>query len=227
MHISFTGRRVVIAGGSRGIGRSIALGFCAAGANVSICARGPDKLRQTAEELRRLGATVHDAVCDLSDGAAVVDYVDAAADALGGIDVLVNNASGFGRSDDEEGWAASIDVDLMATVVCKVRPAINAAYRAKAEALGVSLRAVYDKLDRTEPNISAELVRHTARTLGPVITSMGGERVAWLPGYRVKVLDGNHLAGTQHRLKELRTVGAGALPGKALVASFQLCIVST
>ena len=100
-------------------------------------------------------------------------------------------------------------VDLMATVVCKVRPAINAAYRAKAEALGVSLRAVYDKLDRTEPNISAELVRHTARTLGPVITSMGGERVAWLPGYRVKVLDGNHLAGTQHRLKELRTVGAG------------------
>lgn len=108
-------------------------------------------------------------------------------------------------------------VDLMATVVCKVRPAINAAYRAKAETLGVSLKAVYDKLDRTEPGVSAELVRHTARTLGPVITAMRGERAAWLPGYRVKVLDGNHLAGTQHRLKELRTVGAGALPGKALV----------
>jgi Transposase DDE domain len=108
-------------------------------------------------------------------------------------------------------------VDLMATVVCKVRPAINAAYRARAETLGVSLKAVYDKLDRTEPGASAELVRHTARTLGPVITAMGGERAAWLPGYRVKVLDGNHLAGTQHRLKELRTVGAGALPGKAPV----------
>jgi IS4 transposase len=108
-------------------------------------------------------------------------------------------------------------VDLMATVVCRVRPAINAAYRAKAETLGVSLKAVYDKLDRTEPGISAELVRHTARSLGPVITSMGGERAAWLPGHRVKVLDGNHLAGTEHRLKELRTVGAGALPGKALV----------
>src|SRR5690606_38240550 len=39
----------------------------------------------------------------------------------------------------------------------------------------------------------------------------------WLPGYRIKILDGNHLAGTQHRLKELRTIGAGALPGKALV----------
>jgi hypothetical protein len=46
---------------------------------------------------------------------------------------------------------------------------------------------------------------------------MGGERVAWLPGYRIKILDGNHLAGTEHRLKELRTIGAGALPGKALV----------
>ena len=89
--------------------------------------------------------------------------------------------------------------------------------RAKAEALGVSLRAVYDKLERTEPGLSAELVRHTARTLGPVITAMGGERAAWLPGYHVKILDGNHLAGTEHRLKELRTIGAGALPGKALV----------
>ncbi len=46
---------------------------------------------------------------------------------------------------------------------------------------------------------------------------MGGERAAWLPGYRVKVLDGNHLAGTEHRLKELRAIGAGAPPGKALV----------
>ena len=46
---------------------------------------------------------------------------------------------------------------------------------------------------------------------------MGGERAAWLPGYSIRILDGNHLAGTQHRLKELRTIGAGTLPGKALV----------
>ena len=108
-------------------------------------------------------------------------------------------------------------VDLMGSVVSKIQPAVNAAYRAKAEALGVSLRAVYDKLGRLEPGLSAELVRHTARTLAPVVAAMGGERAAWLPGYRVKILDGNHLAGTEHRLKELRTIGAGALPGKALV----------
>jgi IS4 transposase len=108
-------------------------------------------------------------------------------------------------------------VDLMGTVVCNVRPAIHAAFQANAESIGVSLRAVYDKIDRTEPGVSAELVRHTARTLAPVITAMGGERQPWLPGYPVKILDGNHLAGTQHRLKELRTIGAGALPGHALV----------
>jgi IS4 transposase len=108
-------------------------------------------------------------------------------------------------------------VDLMGTVVCDVRPAIHSAFQANAESIGVSLRAVYDKIDRTEPGVSAELVRHTARTLGPVITAMGGGRPAWLPGYSVKILDGNHLAGTEHRLKELRAIGAGALPGHALV----------
>jgi len=108
-------------------------------------------------------------------------------------------------------------VDLMSTVVCNVRPAIHAAFQANAETIGVSLRAVYDKIDHTEPGVSAELVRHTARTLGPVITAMGGGRPDWLPGYPVKILDGNHLAGTEHRLKELRSVGAGALPGHALV----------
>src|SRR4051794_7583512 len=108
-------------------------------------------------------------------------------------------------------------VDLMGTVVCNVRPAIHAAFQANAESIGVSLRAAYDKLARTEPGVSAELVRHTARTLAPVITAMGGGRPAWLPGHSIKILDGNHLAGTQHRLKELRAIGAGALPGHASV----------
>ncbi|HLS54934.1 MAG TPA: SDR family NAD(P)-dependent oxidoreductase [Zeimonas sp.] len=116
MHISFNRRRVLVAGGSRGIGRSIALGFAAAGADVAICARGVERLRQTEAELRNLGATVHAGVCDLADGDAVTDWVDDAAEALGGVDVLVNNASAFARGDDEADWGASIDVDLMASV---------------------------------------------------------------------------------------------------------------
>jgi IS4 transposase len=108
-------------------------------------------------------------------------------------------------------------VDLMSTVVCRIRPSINAAYKKHAPALGVTRKAVYDKLDRLEPAIAAALVRHTATALGPVVTAMGGELPPWLPGYRIRIVDGNHLAGTQHRLKELRSTGAGALPGHALV----------
>ena len=116
MEISFGNKNVVVTGGSRGIGRSIALAFAACGANVSICARGADKLRETQRELTEHGHQVHSAPCDLADGAAVTRYVAEAGAALGGIDVLVNNASGFGRGDDEAGWGVSIDVDLMASV---------------------------------------------------------------------------------------------------------------
>jgi hypothetical protein len=108
-------------------------------------------------------------------------------------------------------------VDLMGLVVCRIQPAIHAAYQAHAETIDATLRAVYDKLDHTEPGLSAALVSATAGRLGPVIDAMNGARAPLLPNYRVKILDGNHLAGTEHRIKELRSIGAGALPGHALV----------
>jgi 3-oxoacyl-[acyl-carrier protein] reductase len=116
MAFEFSGKRVVVAGGSRGIGRSIALAFAAAGADVSICARGAQTLATTRDELSQQGHRVHAAACDLADAAAVAAYVAAACEALGGIDVLVNNASGFGMGDDEAGWAAGLSVDVMAMV---------------------------------------------------------------------------------------------------------------
>jgi len=116
MKIDITGKRAVVAGGSRGIGRAIALAFAEAGAGVSICARGAEALAATREEIARQDRVAHAAVCDLSDEAAVPRYIEEAAAALGGIDILVNNASGFGTSDDEAGWAVSISVDLLATV---------------------------------------------------------------------------------------------------------------
>src|SRR3954469_369879 len=108
-------------------------------------------------------------------------------------------------------------VDLMGLVVCRIQPAVHAAYQAHAETIDATVQAVYGKLDRTEPATSAALVRSTAARLGPVIDAMGGARPPLLPGYHVRILDGNHLAGTEHRIKELRTLGAGALPGQALV----------
>lgn len=108
-------------------------------------------------------------------------------------------------------------VNLMSLVVCRIRPAIHSAYQAHAETIDVSLKAVYDKLDRTEPELAAALVRSTAERLAEVIAATGGTRPELLPGYRTLILDGNHLAGTEHRIKELRTIRAGALPGQALV----------
>lgn len=116
MAFDFKGRRVVVAGGSRGIGRAIAQGFAAAGADVSICARGAAGLEAARAELAQHGGRVHAAPCDLSRADEVASYVAAAAAALGGIDVLVNNASGFGMGDDEAAWAAGLNVDVMAMV---------------------------------------------------------------------------------------------------------------
>jgi 3-oxoacyl-[acyl-carrier protein] reductase len=116
MQLSFKGKRVVVTGGSKGIGRSIALGFAAAGASVSICARGAEALERTRTEIAGRGVQAHAQGCDLADKAAIAGYIAAAAGTLGGIDILVNNASGFGATDDEAGWAKSIDIDVMATV---------------------------------------------------------------------------------------------------------------
>ena len=116
MSQQFKGRRVVVCGGSKGIGRSIALGFAAARRHVSICARGADALEGDRGRDQSQGVTAHSGTCDLADGAASKSYIASAGKALGGIDVLVNNASGFGMTDDEAGWAAGINVDMMATV---------------------------------------------------------------------------------------------------------------
>src|SRR5690606_32268489 len=126
MELGLRGRNVIVTGGSRGIGRSTALAFAREGANVAICARGEEGVRKAEAELRETGVKAFGAVCDVADPAALAGFLDAARDALGSVHVLVNNASGFGISDDEEGWRRSFEVDVMATVrACwKVAPMI-------------------------------------------------------------------------------------------------------
>ncbi len=116
MNIDLTDKRVVVCGGSRGIGRAIALACAEAGAAVSICARGAETLAQARDAIAAHGHKAHAAVCDLADKDQIARYIPEAAEALGGIDILVNNASGFGSTDDEAGWEKSLNVDLQATV---------------------------------------------------------------------------------------------------------------
>jgi 3-oxoacyl-[acyl-carrier protein] reductase len=116
LKIDLTGRRALVAGASRGIGLAIARCLANAGADVAICARQAAPLESAASSLKTFGHRVSARPCDLSRAEDVKAWVEAAAQDLGGIDILVNNASAFGRTDDEAGWAASVQVDLMAPV---------------------------------------------------------------------------------------------------------------
>lgn len=106
---------------------------------------------------------------------------------------------------------------LMVQVVFKQAKSIRWAYQSSAGAIAVSLTSVYNKLNAISPITMAGLVRESGRACVQVIDQMGGRGPSWLDGYSIRILDGNCLAASEHRLKELRALGAGALPGKALV----------
>ncbi|HMB05171.1 MAG TPA: transposase [Isosphaeraceae bacterium] len=108
-------------------------------------------------------------------------------------------------------------VHLMSLVVCGIRPSINSAFKKMAPYLGVTKKAVSDKIDRVETTTSAALVRHSGSALGAIIDELGSRNDPWLKGYQVKILDGSHWPGTEHRIKPLRFTRAGALPGHSLV----------
>lgn len=106
--------------------------------------------------------------------------------------------------------------DMMAAVVCRIYPSVNAAYKSRAKELGVSVNAVYDKLQGIEPQVSRQVLCETADRARSIIEKAKGTLPGPLPGYRVKIVDGNHLRRTDRRIGELRGVNVAPLPGKAL-----------
>ena len=117
MDLKLKGKRVIVTGGSRGIGLAIAEEFAKEGAAVSICARGQQALDEACKLIETAGGgEVHAKTCDVSDPIALKEYIESAVAAFNGLNILVNNPSGFGRIDDEQGWQVGLDVDLMALV---------------------------------------------------------------------------------------------------------------
>jgi hypothetical protein len=110
----------------------------------------------------------------------------------------------------------STTVDLMSLVVCGTVPHVKSAFNKLQERIPVTLKCLYEKLQHVETTVSAELVHHVARRGEALITELGGSCQPLLPGYRVRILDGNHLAATQKRLRVTRNRSAGPLPGQSL-----------
>jgi IS4 transposase len=115
-----------------------------------------------------------------------------------------------------KGLLFSTTVDLMSLVVCGKALHVQSAFQQLRDRIPVTLKSVYEKLQHIETGVSAQLVRHVADRCAGLIAELGGACQPLLPGHRVKILDGNHLAATQKRLKVTRGHSAGTLPGQSL-----------
>jgi len=109
-------------------------------------------------------------------------------------------------------------VELMTTVVLRQEKSLHAAFQQRRERVAVGISSLYEKLARMERGVSEALVRHSVERVEPGLRELEPTATEVLPGYEVRILDGHHLGGTEHRLKPLRRTRAGALPGQSLVA---------
>jgi NAD(P)-dependent dehydrogenase (short-subunit alcohol dehydrogenase family) len=116
MDLGLKGKKAVVTGGSKGIGRAIAEGFAAEGADVSICARNTQDVAATVASLKAKGVKAFGRALDVADGPALKTWIAAAAGDLGGIDALVCNVSALAVGDTAESWEKSFKTDMMHTV---------------------------------------------------------------------------------------------------------------
>jgi 3-oxoacyl-[acyl-carrier protein] reductase len=116
MDLGLKGRKVLVTGGTKGIGRAIADMFAAEGANVAICARDKTEVEAATAALAEKGGKAFGAAVDVADGPAITAWVAEAATALGGIDIVVPNVSALAVAANEAAWQAGFQTDIMGSV---------------------------------------------------------------------------------------------------------------
>jgi 3-oxoacyl-[acyl-carrier protein] reductase len=162
MELAIAGKAAVVTGASKGLGRAIAEELVREGVRVAICSRNTEEISTAAKELREAGGTVYEQGADVTDPAQVEDFIGRSAEALGGIDFLVNNAGRAHPGDFEtltdEDWYHDLDVKLLSMVRC-TRQALPH-MRARGGGRVVNVNSVLGR--SPDPNLFATSVNRAA-----------------------------------------------------------------
>jgi 3-oxoacyl-[acyl-carrier protein] reductase len=175
MDLQLTGRKALVTGASRGIGRAIAVELAREGCDLALCARGAEPLEALAKELREAGRTVYTQTVDVSDEQAVAGFVETAAQQLSGLDVVVSNVSAGGLKGPDQ-WRLSFHADLLAFVRI-AEAAVPHLERSDAAAIvSVATTSAFDTLPPTSANsyaaLKAAVLQH-ASGLGHALAPKG------------------------------------------------------